>query len=319
MQEKILPVQNCTNRPLWSVMIPTYNCANLLRQTLRSVLAQDPGAEKMQIEVVDDVSVKDDPESVVREVGGNRVGFFRNPQNLGAVPNFNQCINRSNGQLIHILHGDDFVLPGFYRSFEDVFEKNADINVVACRSFIVDESSEIDSITPRLKTLEDGGHLLSPLRMGCPLQTPSVVVKRAFYESHGGFDERLIHTADWEMWLRSFFFGKGIAINTVLACYRTFSENDSSRLAKAGENVRDYRRLELVLKEKGIECDTSGFRLMCQRVALIQSENFKQKGDIQAVKANQRVWAETANWRDRMALIGRKLAALLGAHSVPSS
>jgi glycosyltransferase involved in cell wall biosynthesis len=41
-------------RPLWSVMIPTYNCADYLRETLASVLAQDPGPEEMQIEVVDD-------------------------------------------------------------------------------------------------------------------------------------------------------------------------------------------------------------------------------------------------------------------------
>ena len=38
-------------RPLWSVMIPTFHCARFLRQTLESVLSQDPGPDVMQIEV----------------------------------------------------------------------------------------------------------------------------------------------------------------------------------------------------------------------------------------------------------------------------
>jgi cellulose synthase/poly-beta-1,6-N-acetylglucosamine synthase-like glycosyltransferase len=38
----IPPVPEGASRPLWSVMIPTYNCANYLRETLTSVLAQDP-------------------------------------------------------------------------------------------------------------------------------------------------------------------------------------------------------------------------------------------------------------------------------------
>ncbi len=60
-------------RPLWSVMIPTYHCADYLRQTLESVLAQDPGPDMMQVEVVDDHSTEDDPEAVVREVRACRV------------------------------------------------------------------------------------------------------------------------------------------------------------------------------------------------------------------------------------------------------
>ena len=48
------PVPAGEARPFWSVMIPTYNCAVYLRETLASVLAQDPGPDRMQIEVVDD-------------------------------------------------------------------------------------------------------------------------------------------------------------------------------------------------------------------------------------------------------------------------
>ena len=66
----IFPVPEGIPRPLLSVMIPTYNCANYLRETLTSVLTQDPGVELMQIEVVDDHSTKDDPEAVVRELAG---------------------------------------------------------------------------------------------------------------------------------------------------------------------------------------------------------------------------------------------------------
>ena len=111
----IPPVAPGTPRPLWSVMIPTYNCAAYLRETLASVLAQDPGPDVMQIEVVDDHSTKDDPEAVVAEVGHGRVTFYRQPQNVGHTENFATCLQRSRGRLIHLLHGDDGVRDGFYR------------------------------------------------------------------------------------------------------------------------------------------------------------------------------------------------------------
>ncbi len=96
-------------------MIPTYNCARYLEAALRSVLAQDPGPEAMQIEVVDDHSTADDPEEMVARLGGGRVAFHRQPENVGVVGNLNTCLQRSRGELVHLLHGDDFVLDGFYR------------------------------------------------------------------------------------------------------------------------------------------------------------------------------------------------------------
>lgn len=92
---KIPPVPEDIQRPMWSVMIPTYNCAQYLRKTLESVLAQDPGQERMQIEVVDDCSTEDDPQSVVDELGRGRVSFFRQSQNVGLVRNFETCLLRS--------------------------------------------------------------------------------------------------------------------------------------------------------------------------------------------------------------------------------
>ena len=66
-------------------MIPTYNCARYLGETLRSVLAQDPGPDAMDIVVVDDAS-SDDPASVVEDLGRGRIQFYRQARNLG-LPN----------------------------------------------------------------------------------------------------------------------------------------------------------------------------------------------------------------------------------------
>jgi glycosyltransferase involved in cell wall biosynthesis len=96
-------------------MIPTHDCAAYLRETLASVLIQDPGPERMQIEVVDDAS-SDGPESVVEELGRGRAGFHRQPRNVGHVANFNTCLERSRGRLVQLLPGDDCVREGFYEA-----------------------------------------------------------------------------------------------------------------------------------------------------------------------------------------------------------
>ena len=184
-------------------MIPTYHCARYLGETLRSVLAQDAGPDAMQIEVVDDHSTQDDPESVVREVGRGRVGFFRQPANVGITRNFATCIARSRGRLVHLLHGDDLVRDGFYASLQRAFDADPAIGAAFCRQIFVNGNGDWIDLSPleqpRSGRLEGA---LERLATEQRIMTPSIVVRRDVYEALGGFDDRLRCSEDWEMWVR---------------------------------------------------------------------------------------------------------------------
>lgn len=292
---RIEPVPDGVNRPLWSVMIPTFNCARYLRKTLESVLAQDPGPDQMQIEVVDDCSTKDDPEAVVREVGRGRVAFYRNPKNTGyCTLNFNVCIQRSRGFLVHILHGDDWVLPGFYHCMEQSAAKDARTALHATRCFFADEEGHYTLVTERLPELQLPSRSIESFHYGTPLQFAGVVMRREFYEQHGGFLQSLVHTADWEMWTRAISRSGGIVHPEVLAVYRHFAANDTGRLMQTAENLQDRERLiaHFACCHAGFDRNEAMRRLL--QMAVQQELRFARNGDGAGAKANRDFWQSRA-------------------------
>lgn len=235
----IPPVPPGEPRPRWSVMIPTYDCAAYLRRTLESVLAQDPGPERMQIEVVDDASTRDDPRAVVEEVGGGRVAFHRQPRNVGVTQNLATCLVRSRGELVHLLHGDDAVLPGFYRAMERAFDGAPEIGAAFCRHVFMDARGHWLSVSPLERDesgiLEDG-----PVRLALEqrIMTPSMVVRRSVYEHVGGFDDRLRCSEDWEMWVRIAARWPVWYETEPLAAYRMHTDSNTGRHLRSAEDVR---------------------------------------------------------------------------------
>ena len=230
-------------------MIPTYNCASYLRETLASVLSQDPGAGRMQIEVVDDAS-SDRPDAVVEELGGGRVSFFRQPRNVGHVANFNTCLERSRGRLVHLLHGDDCVREGFYAAIGRLLETEAEAGAAFCRYIAIDEAGDWSSIAP-LEQRSAGviPGWLQKIAVGQRLQTPCMVVRREVYERLGGFDPRGGFAEDWEMWVR-IAADRAVAYEPEpLALYRVHSLSRTGRMLRTGENVRDLRRVIEINRE----------------------------------------------------------------------
>jgi len=225
-------------------MIPTYNCADFLGKTLESVLSQNVPQDLMQIEVVDDCSTKDNPAEVVEKIGQGRVGFYRQPQNLGHVGNFNTCLQRACGQFVHLLHGDDYVLHGFYQKMQHAFEQEPEIGAAFCRHLYMDEQGHWQSISPLIQT-EPGilSNWLERIIVQQHIQTPSVVVRRSVYEEMGGFDQRFqYYYEDWEMWVR---LATQYAVwyeTEPLAAYRMRSTSNSGFTIQTGENMREVRK-----------------------------------------------------------------------------
>ena len=281
-------------RPRWSVMIPTYNCAPYLEAALRSVLAQDPGPEAMQIEVVDDHSTADDPEEVVARLGGGRVAFHRQPENVGVVGNLNTCLQRSRGELVHLLHGDDFVLDGFYRALDERLREHPDAGAAYCRHLYVDEHGHRLDVAPLEPAssgiLREGARFLAAEQR---IMTPCIVVRRSVYERIGGFDDRLACAEDWEMWVRIGAHFPVYYEGRPLACYRLHGKSNTGRNLRDGRSL-DYTRLAIELFARYFE---PAERRAVKRTAfsryatsgLETARSLQSQGDAAAARAQLRV------------------------------
>ena len=239
---KIVTVPKGIIRPLWSVIIPTYNSANYLKETLTSVLAQDPGEEVMEIIIVDDHSTKDDPEAVVKEFGQGRVQFIRQEKNVGKVKNYETGLTASKGRYIHQLHGDDLVYNGFYKEMEAIFNANPTAEAAFCRANYIDSKSRVTGVTGMIQDKEGiVPVILEKLYTQQYIQTPSMVVKREVYETIGCFDRRLNCMEDWEMWIRIANNYPIAVSNKVLAAYRSHEENATNNTFKDGTALKTHQ------------------------------------------------------------------------------
>jgi hypothetical protein len=223
-----------------SVMIPTHNpdpahlCA-----ALTSVTEQIGGAD-FQIEVVDDASADFDAQRFLAEAGLRGVGAHRNPQRLGLAGNWNACIERARGRWVHILHQDDFVLPGFYAAMRSGIERSSGIGAAFCDTYFVDHNERRRTRSTirarRAGILEDWQqHVFVQLA----IQSAAIVVRREAYEAIGGFDDDFDYVLDWDLWKR-------LAVRyplwyepRPLACYRMHRTSQTARLRRTGQNIAE--------------------------------------------------------------------------------
>jgi glycosyltransferase involved in cell wall biosynthesis len=235
-------------RPSLSVMIPTREPGSYLVGALRSVLRQALGPEQMQIAVVDDASRSDVQALIEQADGQGRVELHTTDTNRGISGNWNQCLKLARGHIVHLLHQDDLIEDGFYHRMLPPFSRHPQLGMAFCRHAFIDSQNRTTRVSHREKWFAGVlGAWLERIATKQRVQCPAVLVRRAVYESVGGYRTDLRYALDWEMWVRIAARYEVWYEPNVLASYRRHEENESTRLLSAGKIGHDVvNAIELI-------------------------------------------------------------------------
>lgn len=294
-------------------MIPAYNAGRTLPETLASVLRQDPGPSAMQVEVIDDCSPEEDLPLLVERVGHGRVGYARQPRNLGVAGNLTDCIRRARGRLIHLLHADDLVEPGFYSRMQAAFEVEPAIGAAFCRHRFIDGQGQVLSTSPLERPnsglLENAAERLA---LEQRIMTPAMVVRRSVYEALGGFDQRLACAEDWEMWVRIAAHYPIWYEAEPLASYRMHAASNTGRHLRRGDDIR-YTGMAIALFARHLPPGAAGrivprARAIYARAALGSAKALLRRGDLTGAAAQTREALRLVRSGPALAALGRMAA-----------
>lgn len=217
----------------WSVVIPAYMPGDNLATTLSSVVAALAGREDFEVVVVDDAS----PEPIEIADYGAHVRVARYEQNLGAVPNFNRALGCATGELIHVLHADDYVEPDFYRALERGLDIDEVVAAVCCVNRVDGQGQLLETMKPELDEPGIWHEAFTRLAVSNRVPAASIVAKRSTYDLVGGFDESLSHAADWDMWIRFSAAGPIFYDPRPLAAYRVHDGQHTASVARTAANI----------------------------------------------------------------------------------
>src|SRR5687768_8593791 len=116
--------------PKVSVLIPTYNYAHVLDETIQCVLNQT--FTDFELIIVDDNSNDNTDEVVKKYLVDERVKYFRNEKNLRTMGNWNKCLEYATGEYIKYLCADDLLHPEILERYVPIMDQYQNISLITC-------------------------------------------------------------------------------------------------------------------------------------------------------------------------------------------
>jgi glycosyltransferase involved in cell wall biosynthesis len=202
-----------------SVIIPTRNRWELLSSlSLPSARAQED--LDLEVLVVDDGST-DRTENRLRAIGDPRLVVLRSNTSTGVAGARNRGIAAARGEWLAFLDDDDLWSPRKLRSQLDVaVATHADF--VYTSTVVVDAQGRAIESQPAPDPATVHDQLLTWNVIG---GGSNVLARTTLVRELGGFDERLFHLADWDMWIRLSAAGRAAAVKEILLAYVMHAAN----------------------------------------------------------------------------------------------
>ena len=208
--------------PRVSVILPVYNGAGFLAESLGSVLNQTFG--DFEVLVIDDAST-DDSAAVAESFGDPRVCLVRHEQNLRLPATLNHGLDLAQGEFVARMDADDI----------------CDTRRFAQQVAFLDAFPEVGICGSAVRLFGTGDCLVRkyPVSPGaveafrffnCPFAHPTVMLRRRVVEEHHlRYDPRSIAVEDFDLWTRLLKFTRGANLPDQLLHYRLHESSVTSR------------------------------------------------------------------------------------------
>jgi len=238
------------NRTKAVILIPTYNSAGTVRETLGSVLAQGAHLERLAAVWVADDCSEDETRSIVNATWDSSVPLqiLSAEQNLGERGNVNRAARtiRAAADWMLILHADDVARADWLALMLE--------RIDACDTHVASICSSWDNWMPDGSVRRGEDNVARPvevikgdamsvrgtLKRGCWWHISGCAIRLAALDDVGGFDPRMPQIGDWEWLLRCLARGWWIEyVPRTLIKYRQHTASVSATSSRFDRDVRE--------------------------------------------------------------------------------
>ena len=217
--------------PLISIVTPSYNQAQFLETTIRSVLEQDYPAIEY---VIIDGGSTDGSLEIIRRYEDRLAGWISEPD-AGQAEAINKGLRMASGELVAWINSDDVYLPGALREAAQAFLRHPEAGMVYGDGIMVDENLKVLDFH-HYRPLD-----LSDLLAFEVLLQPAAFMRREALETVGLLSERYDLILDHELWVRMASRFPLVHVPRFWALERTHAA--AKTVAQAGRFVEEARRL----------------------------------------------------------------------------
>ncbi|QLE56088.1 glycosyltransferase family 2 protein [Nostoc sp. TCL26-01] len=130
-----------SDTPLVSVIIPTYNRPEYLKQAIASAVQQT--YQNIEIIVSDNCS-PENPQAIAASFQDSRIKFWRQPENMGMLPNQIHAFKMARGKYVASLHDDDMWHEDFLAKLIPHLEADSNLIIAFCDQYIIDGQGNIN-------------------------------------------------------------------------------------------------------------------------------------------------------------------------------
>lgn len=249
------------DHPLVSIVIPTYNSADFLHQSIGSVLAQS--YERLELIVVDDGST-DGTSDVLAQYAG-RLRAERQP-NGGQSSALNKGWELSQGDLIGYLSADDRLHPQAVVRLVGALRDDPSAVLAYPDFHLIDEASQ------PIRPVQTPDYSREQMIAGFQcLPGPGALFRRAAWRTAGGWDTGLRQMPDLDFFFRLCLAGSFTRVPEVLADFRIHRRSTTYSPAPASRADEPLRIVEAYFSRPDLPPEVAGWRRRSRANALLLS------------------------------------------------